>query len=457
MITRVEIDGFKSFDRLALDLRPFTVVAGPNASGKSNFFDALRFVSKLATDDLSNAAGAVRGDPVELFRRLGDGQVSSRMRFAVELLLDPRVEDAFGQVVNLKYTRVRYDVALVRRPDPLTQQQRLYVEEEYAAPIRRSEDRWLAQDPRPSASFISAFARYSRGAHRTPFIETKENSIVAAQDGRQGRPRPFALERATATVLSSARNALDFPHIFAIQRELGDLTYLQLEASAERRPSDIFAAEELLPDGSNLAKVLARIEAETRTEDRPQGILAAIRSQLASLIPGVSGLRVERDDAAGRFRFYVTMKDQSEFSSNVLSEGTLRILALLTVLNDPRRRGVLLFEEPENGIHEQRLRQLIEILRGSCADAARGESWTHLFQIILNTHSPIVLAATDPSELVAADVVMVLDPAAGTVTRRTRMRSGVVDELALDDPEREHRLTRFEADHILRHGSDLAA
>ena len=42
MITRIEIDGFKTFDRFVLDLRPFTAVVGPNASGKSNLFDAIK-------------------------------------------------------------------------------------------------------------------------------------------------------------------------------------------------------------------------------------------------------------------------------------------------------------------------------------------------------------------------------------------------------------------------------
>jgi AAA15 family ATPase/GTPase len=36
MLTRIEIDGFKTFRHFALDLEPFQVIVGPNGVGKSN-------------------------------------------------------------------------------------------------------------------------------------------------------------------------------------------------------------------------------------------------------------------------------------------------------------------------------------------------------------------------------------------------------------------------------------
>ena len=52
MLTRLEIDGFKTFENLAIDFLPFTVVLGSNAAGKSNLFDAIRLLSLLATRDV---------------------------------------------------------------------------------------------------------------------------------------------------------------------------------------------------------------------------------------------------------------------------------------------------------------------------------------------------------------------------------------------------------------------
>ncbi len=61
MLTRIEIDGFKTFENFSLDLDPLTAVVGPNASGKSNLFDGLRFLSLLAQFDIRTAMQGLRG------------------------------------------------------------------------------------------------------------------------------------------------------------------------------------------------------------------------------------------------------------------------------------------------------------------------------------------------------------------------------------------------------------
>ena len=47
MLTRIEIDGFKSFEDLDVSLEPFTAIVGTNAAGKSNLFDAIQLLSAL--------------------------------------------------------------------------------------------------------------------------------------------------------------------------------------------------------------------------------------------------------------------------------------------------------------------------------------------------------------------------------------------------------------------------
>ncbi len=86
MLTRIEIDGFKTFENFELDLEPFCAVVGPNASGKSNLFDALRFLSALSQTDIRTAMQNLRGEPEELFRRTQSGEVA-QMSFAIEVLL----------------------------------------------------------------------------------------------------------------------------------------------------------------------------------------------------------------------------------------------------------------------------------------------------------------------------------------------------------------------------------
>jgi hypothetical protein len=74
------------------------------------------------------------------------------------------------------------------------------------------------------------------------------------------------------------------------------------------------------------------------------------------------------------------------------SEGLLLVLAYLTLLHLPRPPRVLLIEEPENGIHPQRLQQVIEILRDLIKSQTR-------MQVLLTTHSPYMLDLLTPDEV----------------------------------------------------------
>ena len=59
-ITKLTVENFKSFDKLEVELRPFNIVVGSNASGKSNFLDVFRFLRDIADDSLESAIG-IRG------------------------------------------------------------------------------------------------------------------------------------------------------------------------------------------------------------------------------------------------------------------------------------------------------------------------------------------------------------------------------------------------------------
>jgi predicted ATPase len=174
-------------------------------------------------------------------------------------------------------------------------------------------------------------------------------------------------------------------------------------------------------------------------------------------VPGVVDLQVVRDEAARQYRLSVGMRDGAIFSSRVLSDGTLRVLALLSLLHDPRRRGVICFEEPENGIHEARIPGLIELLRSFCTDLSRKPADDQpLTQIIVNTHSPVVMQCLQEDEIIAADVVSTFEPSTERRSRKTRMRSGVVDQLPLGQRDKGVlRLTRHEIEQLIRRDKEL--
>lgn len=88
MITRIEIDGFKSFLNFDLDVPPFLALVGPNSSGKSNLFDALGYVA----DEIVGSGGlldARRGLPGEQFHRVARGTPVPGFVVSVEALVSP--------------------------------------------------------------------------------------------------------------------------------------------------------------------------------------------------------------------------------------------------------------------------------------------------------------------------------------------------------------------------------
>ena len=431
MITRIEIDGFKTFDRFTLDLRPFTAVVGPNASGKSNLFDAIKFVSRLAQTDIREAMLELRGRPEELFRRTSAGR-ADRMAFAVEVLLEPGGVDPFGQSFDLRTQRVRYELEIAVRTGADRRLEGVYVQREQCSPIRRKEDR-------VSKTWKVGSVRY--GGLTNPFMTTRSGS------GKRGRPLALSAKDASRTGLSTVTTA-EFPHLYALRTLLSSVQFLQIDPQASRRATDRLAPRLLLPDASNLATVLARLMEETRTDKRPKGFLSDVVADLSSLIPSVADLDVRDDPGDSEYSFALRLRDSQSFSSRVISDGTLRLLALVTVLNDPRHGGVLCWEEPENGVHEARIPALMELIR-SAAGCAESPETQACFQILVNTHSPVVMSALEDHEVVASDVISTLTPKTQSRTSRTRMRSGISA-----DPE--HGLTRSEVEALLRRHVETA-
>jgi predicted ATPase len=444
MITRIEIDGFKTFQDFAVDLQPFTALVGPNASGKSNLFDALRFLSLLAKHDIRHSMQGLRGEPEELFRRTASGS-ADRMSFAVEVLLLRHGTDSFGTSYDVPAQRLRYELELGLQIGRDGSPRRVQVMRELCRPLAKGEDR-------ARALFKGIKVNYTRV---NPFIRLNESgdAIEVRQDGRQkhGRPVALSLREASRTALSTITTA-EFPHLYALRDAIANISFLEINPYAARMTNDRFEEPLLKSDASNLAAVLARLKDETASDHRPDGVLADIAADLASLIPSVSKLESVSDITQRQYAFSLRFIDDLSFSSRVISDGTLRLLALLTLLNDPDRKGTLCFEEPENGVHEGRIPALVRFLQQAAVVSTDPELPS--FQVLIATHSPKVMTCLDDDEIVAADTVLTVTKGSKARTVRTRMRTGVKPVGDLLDPE--HHLVRSEIEALLQRSVDAA-
>ncbi len=418
MLTRLKVSNFKNLVDVDLYLGPFTCVVGPNGVGKSNLFDAIRFLSALANRTLMEAAATVRDQdsrttPVrDLFHRVGD-HYAERMTFEAEMIVPRRAIDDLGQEAEASITFLRYSLELAYREtaDSLVRGNLAIVKEELVHITHGDAPRHLlfphsVKDWRKSAVYGKRHAPY--------FISTTgegENRVIKLhQDGgSSGRPLPRSAANLPRTVLSIA-NAAESPTVLAARREMESWQMLQLEPSALRRPDEFSAHTRLGADGRYLAATLHRlarhdgqnqditeqqlldltIQLETQPS-APQKVYSQIANRLAELIDGVHEIHIEPDEKRELLTLYVKNEEGTFHPARALSDGTLRFLALAVLESDPQMQGVLCLEEPENGIHPARIPAILQLLRDIAVDTQEpvGED-NPLRQVIVNTHSPAV-------------------------------------------------------------------
>lgn len=386
MITKIEIDGFKSFSKFEMSFTPFTVIAGTNASGKSNLFDALRLLSSLASTDLRNAFSFPdqRGSIDELFSLYTAEKTVSEMTFAVEMLVKRTVEDNWGAFGDIKTPRLRYELTIARKKNEKKFEE-LYVKHERLSKINPDEDTWAKNYLGNKHKFI--WKSTQSGGTSRPYIYTEAvngvTTIRIRQDGKQGGKATVA-NSINQTVLGSVTSA-DFPHAFAAREELRSWNFMQLNPEVLREPTkqETNFSDRIGHSGENLAAALFRLKCDDEYN------LIEISRALKTFLPEYTSVDVKDDKANKQFIISISNEDGKVFTSRVLSEGTLRLLALCILLVDDQHQGLLCFEEPENGIHPFRIKAMVKLLKDLSMDLDNPDIL--LRQVIINTHSPSLL------------------------------------------------------------------
>lgn len=363
MITRIEIDGFKSFVDFSLDVPPFLALVGPNAGGKSNLFDALEYLKGDHLDSEPALLTARRGRPHELFHWDDNRTSVGSFRISVDAIVTTSA-GAFP---------VRYQAGA-----------------EY-------DDRLPDAGPMPVANGL--FAPYPAAASALP--ASVRDGLLASIDERDQALEFDDVGQGWRHLQGELRTW--HPHVC-------DPVLMRRGASAaDKRP--------LTADGSNLAAVLGRMRGSAQFDD--------LLVDLAGLLPGVSGVEPVLNERQQEWEFEVRFTGQGTVPASVASDGTLRVLALLAALYDPDHPGVLLIEEIENGLHPSRLTELlrrIDRIVGSPNDLADLDKGIQ--QVIVTSHSPVVvsaLARMRPEAVMFVDTAIKVSPGQST-SRVSRVR-----------------------------------
>ena len=415
MLTRMKVSGFKNLVDVDVYFGPFTCIAGANGVGKSNLFDAIKFLSALADRPLVDAALSVRdeggraADVRSLFHRVGN-QYADEMSFEAEMIVPTQGLDDLGQEATASITFVRYAVTLaVRKDDNLRSLGALELTQEELVHINLGD----AKEHLPFSHTPQWRKSAVRGRRTSAFISTEGEGpnryIKLHQDGASGRPLARLATNLPRTVLSVA-SAAESPTALLVRREMQSWRLLQLEPSSLRKPDEFTAPTRLGVDGAHLAATLyhlARVNAvkhrEVLTpEAEASQVYGEVGNRLSELIDDVHNVWVDRDERRELLTVHVVDRARTSHPARALSDGTLRFLALAVLEMEPDSQGVLCLEEPENGIHPERIPAMLRLLQDIATDVTKPVSSDNpLRQVIINTHSPAVVAqAPDDSLLV---------------------------------------------------------
>ncbi len=407
MLTRIKVTGFKNLVDTEVHFGPFTCIAGYNGVGKSNIFDAIRFLALLADHSFIDAARQIRGggDPSSLFTAWGD----RRMRFEADIVVAGTGKDDFHQAAEATHTFLTYELELTLAPDA-SGTERVQLEHEQLTYIPFGSARKRLAFPASKEWIESAVRKPHR---KVGYIETEEvdgqrRVRLSADKMRDeekskrggGRPTDFLASTLPRTVLSAANNAEESRTAVLVRAEMRSWRILQLEPSSLRVPDDFHASSSLTVEGRHLPATLHRMASGPDGER----VLADISNRLAQLVSDVRDIRVVRDDTRRAFQLILTNTAGQEFPAASLSDGTLRFIALSVLERDPEASGLFCLEEPENGIHPERMGVMMRLLGDMATDTGEPVSTDNpLQQVIVSTHSPIVVAHARADDLLFAD------------------------------------------------------
>ncbi len=371
MLKKLQLTNFKSFagDAAPISFAPVTILVGANGSGKSNVFDAIRFLQGIGMG-LSIAeilTGKWQGGR-EMFPAIRGGSEeacwSGADTFAIEtelelsVLMEPKQDSEGRFQCDAKERLVEHLIQCVPRPEPRVEQESLQVDRKFFLPIDRKSP---AAPIKRSLSFAYQFCR-------NPIAKVEHRLLAESA----------MLDYATARFLEVRPSRMK-DYVPLAVRELGDY-------------------------GENLSAVVCRI---CRNEEQKEQYLQWLAALCAPEIEDITFVETE----AGDVMVQVVEGNGSKkpITARSISDGTLRFMGILAAMFSAPKGSLFLMEEIENGLHPTRVHLLVELLE-QFAESRN-------LQIIATTHSSQVLLGLSDEALRNAVLFARDEETPGTVTR----------------------------------------
>ena len=385
MLKRIKIQGYKSLVDLEVNFEHLAVLVGPNASGKSNFLDALHLLSRVATSRTLKEAfdPPYRGHALESFTFAEEGikslieQETVSFSIEVDVQLSPKiVENVNRQIQKVRRVPLDEGESVSRRSPPTVRSQnlryRIEIEMLPKLGTLRVADEYLAA--------LNTTGQLNQ--KRKPFLEQIDNQLHLRMEGQA---RPAHYERGlNYSILSMAHYPPHHPHLVAMRQELASWFTFYFEPRERMRlPNPVKEVHHIGLMGEDLAAFLNTLRGLNPRQ------FESIEKSLQAMIPSVTGIEVGVNEL-GEVELDLREGEKC-VSTRGLSEGTLRILGLLTLVGAEEPPALIGFEEPENGVHPRRIRRIARFLETRMI--------LEDIQFIVTTHSSLLPDLIPPESL----------------------------------------------------------
>lgn len=236
---------------------------------------------------------------------------------------------------------------------------------------------------------------------------------VEQEGGIRTRAAEVQAQSSGLSILRRLNKDVDASQVEELAELFETLRIFDVNVLATRQPSARASSEKLLADGSNLAPHLAYLSIEF------PDLFARIVDDMRQVLPGLTNIEVVAIGGATEGRV-IMLHEQGLSGATPLalaSYGTIRALALFTMLSDPAPPKLTCIEEIDHGLHPYALDRLVDRLRSASKKT----------QLVIATHSPALVNRLEPSEL----VVFERDAVTGT-TRIPDLPESRIEEIAAE-------------------------
>jgi len=366
MIKKVEIKNYRMLSSVEQELKPFNVLIGPNASGKSTFLDAISLVSDILNIGLESAIEKRTPNFLDLLWN----KDNPKIEIALELELPEKICNIYPKKKLSLYSRSRYE--LIIGIDSISNELQILEEVLWLKTGKALEvKKPLGKRKKAPKGWKKIIIKYPESGNDYYFSETTRYNA------------PFKLGPRKSALANLTEDEERFPGaVWSKHILMEGIQVLTLNSLTMRKPCHPGKKRIFELDGSNLPVIIEDLRRKS-VEDFNNWL-----KHLKTALSFLTDIEIkEREE--DRF-LYLVLKDENDrlIPSWVLSDGSLRILALTLLAYLPGNQRIYLIEEPENGIHPQ----AIETVYQSLSSVYQG-------QVFVATHSPVFLSIAKKEEL----------------------------------------------------------